>query len=491
MTEAKGPSRERSREPVPPILNVIVSRTACPGALSAQRRHARRRAGPRGAGAPAGGPGSPAGGEDDPGTPRWGPTCARFRRPCRASPPDGGASRSLGCGHLAPRQQRARRLSACVSAATCSAGRSTRLHSFAVLDAYARPAATSSTPPTSTATGRRRGGESERIIGRWMAARGNRDDIVIATKVGHTRAARACRRATIRAAIEAIAAAPGDRPRRPLLRPSRRSARRPSGDARRVRRAGRRRARSAIRQRPTTAPRACAKRSSIAERDGLPSYVALQPEYNLMDRDSYEGELAAVRERRPCLRALLRAGQRLPDRQVSRGRGPSTARARRRVRERYLNERGLAVLDSAREDRRAPRRLRRPPSRSPGSRMQPTVVAPIASATSPEQLAELVASVGLRACRTRSSPSSTPHRARPPAERRLGAGRRVSSPAVLGALSAAGRRASERPARPVRRGRGARFRRCRRRSAPTACARRGRSTRRAAGATGGCPGRRR
>ena len=46
-------------------------------------------------------------------------------------------------------------------------------------------AATSSTPPTATRPSRpgNSGGESETIIGAWMAARGSRDRVVIGTKV--------------------------------------------------------------------------------------------------------------------------------------------------------------------------------------------------------------------------------------------------------------------------------------------------------------------
>ena len=46
------------------------------------------------------------------------------------------------------------------------------------------------------------GGESETIIGRWMAARGNRDRIVVATKVGKLPARRGLAPATIRAAAD-------------------------------------------------------------------------------------------------------------------------------------------------------------------------------------------------------------------------------------------------------------------------------------------------
>jgi aryl-alcohol dehydrogenase-like predicted oxidoreductase len=57
--------------------------------------------------------------------------------------------------------------------------------SFAVLDAYV--AAGGNFIDTADVYGRRGSGgagESERIIGRWIASRGNREQLVIATKVG-------------------------------------------------------------------------------------------------------------------------------------------------------------------------------------------------------------------------------------------------------------------------------------------------------------------
>src|SRR4051795_12891948 len=54
--------------------------------------------------------------------------------------------------------------------------------SFAVLDAYAE--AGGNFIDTADTYTRPNMGASETIIGRWMAARGNRDDIVLATKVG-------------------------------------------------------------------------------------------------------------------------------------------------------------------------------------------------------------------------------------------------------------------------------------------------------------------
>ena len=78
--------------------------------------------------------------------------------------------------------------------------------SFAVLDAYA--AAGGNFIDTADGYGDwvegNPRGASEGIIGRWMAARGNRDELVIATKVGEGGGdARASRAATIRAGAEA------------------------------------------------------------------------------------------------------------------------------------------------------------------------------------------------------------------------------------------------------------------------------------------------
>ena len=58
--------------------------------------------------------------------------------------------------------------------------------SFAVLDAYAAAGGNfiDTADSYSVWVPGNRGGESETIIGNWMAARGNRDRMVIATKVG-------------------------------------------------------------------------------------------------------------------------------------------------------------------------------------------------------------------------------------------------------------------------------------------------------------------
>ena len=62
-------------------------------------------------------------------------------------------------------------------------------HSFAVLDAFAGAGGNfiDTADSYSAWVPGNSGGESETIIGRWMAQRGNRDSLIVATKVGHDR----------------------------------------------------------------------------------------------------------------------------------------------------------------------------------------------------------------------------------------------------------------------------------------------------------------
>src|SRR5262245_9826550 len=76
--------------------------------------------------------------------------------------------------------------------------------SFTVLDAYA--AADGNVIDTadtySSWVAGNSGGESETIIGRWMQSRGNRQRLIVATKVGYWPALKGLSPATIRAAVD-------------------------------------------------------------------------------------------------------------------------------------------------------------------------------------------------------------------------------------------------------------------------------------------------
>lgn len=93
--------------------------------------------------------------------------------------------------------------------------------SFAVLDAYTEAGGNfiDTADAYSAFVPGNVGGESETIIGAWLAKHGRRDDIVIATKVGRLGTRPGLSAKNIAAAAEDSPDAPPDRPHRPLLRP--------------------------------------------------------------------------------------------------------------------------------------------------------------------------------------------------------------------------------------------------------------------------------
>src|SRR5215469_12411927 len=133
------------------------------------------------------------------------------------------------------------------------------------------------------------GGESETIIGRWLARRGRRDDVIIATKVGQGRHRAGLSPASIRSAAEASLRRLGtghidlyyaheDDPAIPLddtMAAFDRLVR--EGKARYVAASN------------YSAPRLAAALASAQQ--GAASFVALQVHYNLVHRDEYEGDL--------------------------------------------------------------------------------------------------------------------------------------------------------------------------------------------------------
>jgi aryl-alcohol dehydrogenase-like predicted oxidoreductase len=267
--------------------------------------------------------------------------------------------------------------------------------SFEVLDAYAR--AGGNFIDTADSYGRRGpagAGESERIIGRWMAARGNREQLVIATKVGSSPTLPGLSEATIRKGAEASLERLGtdridlyyahkDDPGTPLEETL--GAFGALIDDGMIRHAA---ASNYSAERLGEALR-------IGERDGTASYVALQAHYNLMERDEYEGELAPLCERHglACLPyfALARgflSGKYRPD-------GPQVDSPRAAgVHDSYFNDRGFAVLTAV-DQIAAAHDTAVAAVALAWLAAQPTVAAPVASATSTEQLAELLASVEL------------------------------------------------------------------------------------------------
>src|SRR5215469_3208437 len=187
------------------------------------------------------------------------------------------------------------------------------------------------------------GGESETIIGRWLARRGRRDDLIIATKVGQGRHHPGLSPANLRSAAEASLRRLGtghidlyyaheDDPATPLADTmAALDSLVQEGKVRYVAASN------------YSAPRLAAALAS-AQQQGLVSFAALQVHYNLVHRDEYEGGLAALcqREGLSCLAYSALADGFLTGKYRPVGSLPSSERAEDAAV--YLTEGGLAVL---------------------------------------------------------------------------------------------------------------------------------------------------
>jgi aryl-alcohol dehydrogenase-like predicted oxidoreductase len=266
--------------------------------------------------------------------------------------------------------------------------------SFAVLDAYV--GAGGNFIDTADSYGRRGSGgagESERIIGRWMAARANREQLVIATKLGMSPERPGLTAENVRAGVEAslerlqtdridLYYAHKDDPQTELEETL--------GAFGALIEQGKIRYAAASNYSAARLQQAL----DIGRDDGMASYVALQPEYNLLERD-YEQELGPLCEREglACVPYFALARGFLSGKYRRGGEQVDSVRADG-VYDSYANEHGFAVLEVL--ERVAGAHAAPVATVSLAWLLaQPTVAAPIASATSPEQLAELVASVDL------------------------------------------------------------------------------------------------
>lgn len=262
--------------------------------------------------------------------------------------------------------------------------------SFEVLDAYVAAGGNfidSSDSYSAFAPGNQ-GGESETVLGNWFAARGNRADVVLATKVGRKPDRQGLTRENIRTAVAEslkrlqsdyidVYYAHADDPDTPLeetLRAFDELVQ--EGKVRHIAASN------------YSAPRLAAA-LEISDRERLARYVALQPHYSLVERHHYEGELAelCVRDELACVPywALARGfltGKYRPGVQVESPRAGAAAK--------YLeDERAVAVLAAL--DRIAEAHQSTVAAAALAwVRVQPGVVAPIASARNPQQLAEIL-----------------------------------------------------------------------------------------------------
>jgi aryl-alcohol dehydrogenase-like predicted oxidoreductase len=280
-----------------------------------------------------------------------------------------------------------------------------RDQSFAVLDAYT--AAGGNFVDTADAYSRwvpgHQGGESETIIGEWLAARGNRSDLVIATKVGRHPEYTGLKADTITRAAEASLRRLGTDyidlyythfddesvPVEEIITALDELVR-----AGKVRTIGA----------SNISPDRLAASLAFSERAGRARYVALQPHYNLVSRERYEGDLRQVAERYGLgaipyysLASGFLAGKYRPGAApVDSGRAEDAAK--------YLNddpakhlqtERGRKVLDAL-DDIAQAHGVEPATVALAWLAAQPTVVVPLASARTVDQLPALLAAVSLQ-----------------------------------------------------------------------------------------------
>jgi aryl-alcohol dehydrogenase-like predicted oxidoreductase len=255
-----------------------------------------------------------------------------------------------------------------------------------VLDRYLDATASTAAAFVDTAESYR-DGASERILGNWMAERGCRDRVVVATKASRMQKEHPLAAGEIRAAAErSLRNLRTDRidlyyahyddettPLEETLRAFDELVQ--AGTVRHVAASNYSAAR-------------LAEALDVAERLGIARYVALQTHYNLMERAVYEDELRGV--------AADRGLGVLPYYGLARGfltgkyrRGERVHSPRAEGAARYVGERGDRVLAALDEVARA----HQVPMAAVALRWladRPTVTAPIASARSVEQLAELL-----------------------------------------------------------------------------------------------------
>jgi len=239
------------------------------------------------------------------------------------------------------------------------------------------------------------GGESETVIGRWIARRGRHDDVVIATKVGADmgQGGRCLRRDYIlqaadeslrRLQVEAIDLYQShwDDEKTPFDETL-------DAYARLIRQGKVK----AIGASNLTGAR-LAEALDVSAREGLPRYDTLQPPYNLYDRETFEGDLRdlCLREDIGVITYFSLAAGFLTGKyrtEVDYGKSPRGTGMKK-----FLNERGLRILDAL--DDVAARLHSAPASVALAWLMaQPGVDAAIASATSLAQFDALIAATRL------------------------------------------------------------------------------------------------
>ncbi|MEO9057149.1 MAG: aldo/keto reductase [Ktedonobacteraceae bacterium] len=273
--------------------------------------------------------------------------------------------------------------------------------SFAVLDAYFEGGGTfiDTADVYSTWVPDHVGGESETILGRWMSTRGNRERIIMVTKVGSQMgtapAAKGLSRRYIMEEVEAslkrlqtdyidVYLAHRDDQETPLEETL--------ATFNDLVRQGKVRSIGASNYSAARLSQAL----QISTQHDYARYESVQPPYNLVNREVYERDLEAVYREQGLgvitysalasgfLTGKYRSGKDMPSSPRAKG-----------IRERYMNDKGFRVLDQLDRVAKAHNATLSQVALA-WILARPGITAPIASATSVEQVRELLGAVTLK-----------------------------------------------------------------------------------------------
>ena len=235
-----------------------------------------------------------------------------------------------------------------------------------------------------------RGGESETLIGKWLKRSGKRAAVVIATKVGKEMGAnrKGLSKAYILQAVEAslrrlqtdyidLYQSHADDPQTPLEETLE------AYDQ--LIKQGKVRAIGAS----NFSAQRLAESLEVSEQTGYPRYESLQPLFNLYDRVDYEKELEPVcREKGLGVISYFSLASGFLTGKY-RSKADLSKSARGKFVEKYINERGFRIVDAL---KKVAQQLNLTPAQVSLAWLisQPTITAPIASATNLDQLNELI-----------------------------------------------------------------------------------------------------
>jgi len=235
-----------------------------------------------------------------------------------------------------------------------------------------------------------KGGESETIIGRWLKARGKRDDVLIFTKVGSDMGFGKTLKGdyVLRAAEDSLRRLQTDYI--DLYQTHFDDLETPPDETLRAYATLVEQGKVRVLGASNVSPDRLRESLAVSRKLGLPRYETLQPLYNLYDRAGYENDYEAICEQEQIgvipyyalARGFLSGKYRSPqDQAKSRARGEGMSK--------YLNPRGLHILHAL--DTVAARHAATPAQTALAWMLgRPSISAPIVSATSLPQLADVL-----------------------------------------------------------------------------------------------------